>query len=81
MTNDGELHNTAEENGFLSGSNVYRHSRPGELGCSAESSSLDESWPDSERNSTIEWAWCHVAYTEGFKEPDSCRILKWLQQI
>jgi len=54
MTNDDASCNVAEENKFLSGSNVYRHSQLGDLGCSMESSSLDESWPDSERNSTLE---------------------------
>jgi len=54
MINDEASCNTVEDNRFLSGSNVYRHSRPGELDYSVESSSLDESWPDSERNSTLE---------------------------
>jgi len=54
MTDDEPLHDTADESMFLSGSNVYLRGRPGELGGSMESSSLDESWPDSERNSTVE---------------------------
>jgi len=53
-TDDKSSYDRSEENRFLTSSNVYRHSRPGELGCSMESSSLDESWPDSERNSTLE---------------------------
>ena len=54
MTDDKELVHTSDDVRFLSGSNVYRHGRPGELGCSVESLSLDESWPDSEQASTIE---------------------------
>ena len=45
---------SAEDEEFLSSSHVVRRGRPGELGCSVESSSLDESWPDSERSSTVE---------------------------
>ena len=56
LTSDEALSDTAvdNDNKFLSVSNVYRSGRPGELGCSVESLSLDESWPDSERSSTTE---------------------------
>ena len=48
------LFDTADNNKFLSGSNVYRRGQTGELGCSLESLSLDESWPDSEQTSVTE---------------------------
>jgi len=52
---DGDVvFDTADDDKFLSGSNVYRHGKPGELGYSVESLSLDESWPDSEQTSTVE---------------------------
>jgi len=43
-----------EDAKFCSSSNVYLRGRPGALGDSVESSTLDESWPDSERPSTVE---------------------------
>jgi len=54
MTSDEALLDKTADSKFLRGSNVYIRGRPGELGCSVESSSLDESWPDSERTSTVE---------------------------
>jgi len=54
MPGDEALFDTSEDRKFLSGSNVYRRGQPGELGCSVESLSLCESWPDSERPSTVE---------------------------
>jgi len=58
LTRDDEtsLHRavSADNEQFMSGSNVYRRNQPGELGNSMESLSLDESWPDSERSSITE---------------------------
>jgi len=58
VTGDDEtsFHRAADDDNdqFMNGSNVYRRDRPGELGYSVESLSLDESWPDSERSTTVE---------------------------
>jgi len=56
MTDDETSFHTTDDKKFVSGSNVYRHGRPGELDFSVESLNLDESWPDSERPSTVERA-------------------------
>ena len=54
MPGDEALFDTSEDRKFLSGSNVYRRGQAGELRCSVESLSFNESWPDSERPSTVE---------------------------
>jgi len=64
MRNDDPLFATTEDEAFANGSNVYRSSRPGELGCSVDSLSFSESWPDSERPSTVELvqSFCYTFY-------------------